>query len=58
MTAAPTGVARTAQILRFLLKYRTAGVFTGLDLDAAAETVDDQPASGTPEEFVKDLESL
>ena len=58
MTAAPTGVARTAQILRFLLKYRTADVFTGLDLDAAAETVDDQPASGTPEEFVKDLESL
>ena len=58
MTAAPTGVARTAQILRFQLKYRTAGVFTGLDLDAAAETVDDQPASGTPEEFVKDLESL
>ena len=58
MTAAPTGGARTAQILRFLLNYRTAGVFTGLDLDAAAETVDDQPASGTPEEFVKDLESL
>ena len=59
MTAAPTGVARTAQILRFLLKYRTAGVFTGLDLDAAAEQVDEPPpAAGTPEQFVNDLEAL
>ena len=58
MTAAPTGVARTAQILRFLLKYRSAGVFTGLDMDAAAEQVDDHPASGTPEQFVSDLEAL
>ena len=59
MTAAPTGVARTAQILRFLLKYRSAGVFTGLDMDAAAERVDDAPSeAGTPEQFVSDLEAL
>lgn len=59
MTAAPTGVARTAQILRFLLKYRSAGVFTGLDMDAAAEQVDEAPAeAGTPEQFVSDLEAL
>ena len=59
MTAAPTGVARTAQILRFLLKYRSAGVFTGLDMDAAASQVDDPPpAAGTPEQFVNDLEAL
>jgi predicted unusual protein kinase regulating ubiquinone biosynthesis (AarF/ABC1/UbiB family) len=54
-----TGLARTAQILRFLLKYRSAGVFTGLDLDAA--TLDDtapQPTEGKPEEFVADLEAL
>ena len=59
MTAAPTGVARTAQLLRFLLKYRSAGVFTGLDMDAAAERVDDAPSeAGTPEQFVSDLEAL
>ena len=59
MTAAPTGVARTAQILRFLLMYRSAGVFTGLDMDAAAERVDDAPSeAGTPEQFVSDLEAL
>ena len=66
--AAPTGVARTAQILRFLLKYRSAGVFTGLDMDAAAAQVKEAPAadgapapspdSGTPEQFVTDLEAL
>lgn len=53
-----SSLARTGQILRFLLKYRSAGVFTGLDLDAAtldaADTVDD----GKPEEFVDDLEAL
>ena len=59
MTAAPNGVARTAQILRFLLKYRSAGVFTGLDMDAAAEQVDEPaPEAGTPEQFVSDLEAL
>jgi len=35
MTDHASGLARTAQILQFLLKYRRAGVFTGLDLDAA-----------------------
>ncbi|MEJ7745379.1 MAG: AarF/UbiB family protein [Luteimonas sp.] len=58
-TEPATGLARTAQILRFLLKYRSAGVFTGLDLDAAtldpAEGIDTE---GKPEEFVSDLEAL
>ena len=59
MTAAPTGVARTAQILRFLLKYRNAGVFTGLDLDAATTEHDIPPQTeGRPEQFVSDLEAL
>ena len=54
-----TGLARTAEILRFLLKYRSAGVFTGLDLDATG--VDEnapETATGKPEEFVADLEAL
>jgi predicted unusual protein kinase regulating ubiquinone biosynthesis (AarF/ABC1/UbiB family) len=59
MNDATTGLARTAQILRFLLKYRSAGVFTGLDLDAAVQGPDDVPAvAGRPEEFVDDLEAL
>ena len=29
-------LARSAQILRFLLRYRSAGVFTGIDLDSAS----------------------
>jgi predicted unusual protein kinase regulating ubiquinone biosynthesis (AarF/ABC1/UbiB family) len=62
-TAAPpapaSGIARTTQILQFLLKYRSAGVFTGLDLDAAAVEGADPPSTeGKPEEFVDDLEAL
>jgi ubiquinone biosynthesis protein len=55
--AASTGLARTTRIVRFLLKYRSAGVFRGLDLDH----VDDGapgPVSGKPEEFVCELEAL
>jgi predicted unusual protein kinase regulating ubiquinone biosynthesis (AarF/ABC1/UbiB family) len=58
MNTQPTGLARSAQILRFLLKYRSAGVFTGLDLDAAALPDEDAPTDGKPEEFVSDLEAL
>ncbi len=57
--AQPRGIARTTQILRFLLKYRSAGVFSGLDIDAAAVDGDDLPSTeGKPEEFVDDLEAL
>ncbi|HET6435666.1 MAG TPA: AarF/UbiB family protein [Xanthomonadaceae bacterium] len=59
MTESSSGLARTAQILRFLLKYRSAGVFTGLDLDAADPEQAQAPATeGKPEEFVDDLEAL
>lgn len=59
MTETSSGLARTAQILRFLLKYRSAGVFTGLDLDAAdAEHAPPPATEGRPEEFVDDLEAL
>ena len=53
------GLARTAQVLRFLAKYRSAGVFTGLDLDAATLDADALAVpAGRPEEFVADLEAL
>ncbi|HSR65058.1 MAG TPA: AarF/UbiB family protein [Xanthomonadaceae bacterium] len=59
MTEPSSGLARTAQILRFLLKYRSAGVFTGLDLDAVDPEHAPPPATeGRPGEFVDDLEAL
>jgi predicted unusual protein kinase regulating ubiquinone biosynthesis (AarF/ABC1/UbiB family) len=51
-------LGRTAQILQFLLKYRSAGVFTGMDLDAATLEADVATVEGKPEEFVTDLEAL
>jgi predicted unusual protein kinase regulating ubiquinone biosynthesis (AarF/ABC1/UbiB family) len=58
MSDHPRGATRTAQILGFLLKYRSAGVFTGLDLDAAELDARAAPDDGRPEEFVADLEAL
>src|SRR5207342_3808704 len=58
MNDSPSGMGRTAQILKFLLKYRSAGVFTGLDLDAATIEPDARQTEGKPEEFVDDLEAL
>ena len=53
------GLGRTTQILRFLLKYRSAGVFTGLDLEnSAVRGVDPPPTQGKPEQFVDDLEAM
>lgn len=58
-SAQPSGIARTTQILRFLVKYRSAGVFSGLDLDTETADEDETPATnGKPEEFVDDLEAL
>lgn len=64
MSEQTTGLARTAQILKFLLKYRSAGIFSGLDQDAVlqqAEAEADERAEGQhgkPDEFVDDLEAL
>lgn len=58
MDETAAGLARTAQILRFLLKYRRAGVFTGLDLDGVGLEPGAGGADGRPEEFVADLEAL
>lgn len=56
---ADSGLARTARIVRFLLKYRRAGVFTGMDLDAiAADEMTEPETTGKPDEFVDDLEAL
>ena len=55
---ATTGIARTAQIVKFLLKYRTAGVFSGIELDAAELDPDTDEVQGQPEQFVTDLEAL
>src|SRR3970040_1348218 len=53
------GVARSARILGFLLQYRNAGVFGGLDMqDVALGSDAAEPVSGKPEEFVNDLEAL
>ncbi len=52
-------VARTAHILHFLLKYRRAGVFTGLELDGTGiNDIAPPDTEGKPEEFVADLEAL
>ena len=56
MTATESNLTRSARILAFLAKYRSAGVFAGLDVDAAA--VDAPPPAGDPDEFVRDLEAL
>lgn len=59
MSEQATGLARTAQILKFLLKYRSAGIFTGLDHDLLLDDVDTEASpDGKPEEFVTDLEAL
>jgi ubiquinone biosynthesis protein len=59
MNAHATGLARNAQILRFLLRYRHAGVFTGLDLDSASLELDHVDTEGAdPDAFVTDLEAL
>lgn len=59
MTESESGLARTAQILHFLLKYRSAGVFSGLKVDTDNLPPDQQPpTAGKPEEFVGDLEKL
>lgn len=57
--APPSALGRTAEILTFLMKYRSAGVFGGLDTDATAmANVTDDNEPGKPEEFVADLEKL
>ena len=56
-----TSLSRYAQIGAFLLRYRKAGLFNGLDLDVqeVALAQDADPVvPGQPEHFVDDLEAL
>ncbi|RPD85895.1 AarF/UbiB family protein [Luteimonas sp. 100069] len=58
MSDTTRALARHAQILRFLMKYRSAGVLSGFELDpVGTETPVDSP-DGKPEAFVDDLEAL
>lgn len=59
MNAQVQGLARTGRILRFLMRYRGTGVFTGLDLRSSAPIVSETEATDQrPEQFVDDLEAL
>lgn len=54
----PSGLSRTAQIIGFLLKYRAAGVFSGLDGDLADASLQAAGGNAGPEALVDDLEAL
>ena len=56
----PTGqqLARTSRILRFLVKYRHSGMFTGWDLRVPLDVIETASADHRPDQFVDDLEAL
>ena len=59
--AGNSSMARSAQVLRFVLKHRAAGIFTGPGDDAASALADTSAANEAdhgPEDFVRDLEAL
>ncbi len=59
MNAQAHGLARTGRIVRFLMRYRGTGVFTGLDLRSSAPIASELDAvDHRPERFVDDLEAL
>lgn len=58
MTAQTGNIARSAQILSFFLKYRSAGIFSGLSADAANLPAPPEASEGRAERFVSDLEAL
>lgn len=58
MTELTAGLSRSAQIIKFLIKYRSADVFSGLDVDEEDMGQADASAETTAEHFVSDLEAL
>ena len=58
MTDTSRALARHAQILRFLMKYRSAGVLSGFEFDPATADAAIEGEPGKPEAFVDDLEAL
>ncbi|MCD9007944.1 AarF/ABC1/UbiB kinase family protein [Luteimonas sp. XNQY3] len=58
MTDTSRALARHAQILRFLMKYRSAGVLSGFEFDPATADAVPEGEVGKPDAFVDDLEAL
>ncbi|MDO5505817.1 MAG: AarF/UbiB family protein [Pseudoxanthomonas suwonensis] len=58
MTDTTARLSRSTQILGFLLKYRSARIFSGLDVDASELVPEEVDTEGKPEQFVADLEAL
>ncbi|MFL6585858.1 MAG: ABC1 kinase family protein [Luteimonas sp.] len=58
MTDTSRALARHAQILRFLMKYRSAGVLSGFEFDPATADAAVEGEPGKPDAFVDDLEAL
>ena len=54
----PSTTARTAEIFKFLIKYRSAGVFSGLSTDPALPDETGEAVAGRAESFVAELEAL
>ena len=55
------GLSRYAQIAAFLIRYRSAGLFGGLELEIEDSLFGDEPVdipAGKPEAFADDLEAL
>ena len=51
------GMSRRSQILKMLLRYRSSGVFSGMNLRGDGRPKP-APADANPEQFVRDLEAL
>lgn len=59
MSTQVQSLARTGRIVRFLMRYRGTGVFTGLDLRSTAPIPSEAESfDHRPEQFVDDLEAL
>lgn len=59
--AGNSSMARSAQVLKFILKHRGAGVFAGPDFETGADPAEVAEIEGDdtgPEAFVRDLEAL
>lgn len=54
----PSAAARTLEVFKFLLKYRSADIFSGLSADPNLPADDGDSVTGRAETFVADLEAL
>lgn len=58
MATLSTGMSRSAKILRFLVRHRNSGIFSGIDTDLPEAESELHADDGRPEDFVSDLEAL